>query len=96
MTQHKDYTMKSLTFTPRSELSDFEWVHEGRNWKRPDMDKEAMNQLLERSTLQGLLRVGAFLFLLLGSAAATLIVAQHNLWLAIPYSTSTTSSMVSG
>jgi fatty acid desaturase len=84
MTQHKDYTMKSLRFTPRSELSDYEWIHEGRNWKRPDIDKETMTRLLERSTLQGLLRVGAFLFFLLGSAAATLIVAQYSLWLAIP------------
>jgi fatty acid desaturase len=73
-----------LKFTPREELADFEWVHEGRNWKRMDVDKEVIKELSERSTLNGLARVGLFLFFLAVCATGTLLALDHSWWLAIP------------
>ncbi|VGO21964.1 fatty acid desaturase [Pontiella sulfatireligans] len=73
----------NLKFTPRDELSEFEWNPEGRNWKRMDVDKEVVKQLSERSTLNGLWRVGIFVSFLALTAAATFWVARHSLWLAI-------------
>lgn len=72
-----------LKFTPREELSEFEWNHEGRNWKRLGVDKEVIKQLSERSTWNGLWRVGLFVSFLAITAASTLFVAQYSLWLAI-------------
>jgi fatty acid desaturase len=73
----------SLEFTPREELSEFEWNHEGRNWKRLGVDKVVIKQLTERSTWNGLWRVGLFVSFLAVTAAATLWAAQQSLWLAI-------------
>ena len=73
----------NLEFTPREELSEFEWNHEGRNWKRMGIDKDVVKQLSERSTWNGLWRVGLFLVFLATTAATTLWVAQYSLLLAI-------------
>ncbi|MCF7816466.1 MAG: fatty acid desaturase [Kiritimatiellales bacterium] len=73
----------NLEFTPREELSEYEWNHEGRNWKRMGIDKEVVKQLSERSTWNGLWRVGLFLSFLVATAAATMLAAQYSLWLAI-------------
>ena len=73
----------NLEFTPRGELSEFEWNHEGRNWKRLGVDKEVIKQLSERSTWNGLWRVGLFMSFLAVTAAATLWAASYSLWLAI-------------
>jgi len=73
----------NLKFTPREELSEFEWNHEGRNWKRLGVDKEMVKQLSERNTWNGLLRVGLFVSFLAVTAAATVLVAKQSLWLAI-------------
>lgn len=76
--------MMKLTFTPRSELLDYEWGHGEKGWRWPEVDRTAMRQLLERSTLNGLWRCGLFFFFLAASAAVTMAASRYNLWLAIP------------
>ena len=76
--------MNERKFTPRNELSDYEWVPEGRNWKRPKIDKAVFEKLSERSTLHGLLQLGVFLLFLAASAAVTVYAGRYSLWLAIP------------
>ncbi len=73
----------NLEFTPREELSEFEWNAEGRNWKRMGIDKDVIKNLSERSTRNGLWRVGLFVSFLAVTAAATLWAAQYSLWLAV-------------
>lgn len=72
-----------LEFTPRRELAEFEWNHDGRNWKRLSVDKEEIRRLSERSTWNGLWRVGLFVSLLLATAGLTLWAAGYSLWLAL-------------
>ncbi|MBL7115017.1 MAG: fatty acid desaturase [Kiritimatiellae bacterium] len=74
----------SLTFTPRSELADYEWDYQLKNWNRPDLDRDILKELRQRSTWNGIWRVWLFLVLLGGSAVATLYVSQYSLWLALP------------
>lgn len=73
-----------LTFTPRAELSDYEWDSQLKQWKRPDIDREVLKRLSERSTLNGLWRVGLFVLFLAASATATLLVSHYSLLWAIP------------
>jgi fatty acid desaturase len=72
-----------LEFTPRGELSEYEWSHEGRNWKRMGLDVEVVRKLSERSTWNGLCRVGLFVVFLAITVALTVLAAQQSLWLAI-------------
>jgi fatty acid desaturase len=74
----------NLTFTPREELSDYEWDKQAKRWRRPDISVETLKELSKRSTWNGLGRFGLYLSLLIFSAWATLKVANVSIWLAIP------------
>lgn len=74
----------NLNFTPRSELQDYEWDCRLQLWKRPELDREVLKQLTERSTLNGLARVGLFVAFWGGSAFAFIWVSQYSWWWAIP------------
>ena len=76
--------MGKLTFVAREELSDYEWDNQRKDWVRPHIQGETLKRLAERSTLNGLLRVGFFVALLAVSAVATVLVARVSLWLALP------------
>ena len=76
--------MKEFIFAPRSSLTDYEWDDVKKEWKRPEIDRNVLKQLSERSTLNGLVRVGIFLFFILTSALATVAVSRYSLLLAIP------------
>ena len=76
--------MKKLEFTPRDILTAYEWDAGTKHWNRPELDREILKKLSERSTLNGLLRVGLFVFLLGGSAAAAIYTSRYSLLLAIP------------
>ena len=76
--------MTNTAFVTREELADFEWDNQRKEWKRPDLDRFLLKELAERSTVNGLLRVGYFVILLTLSAVATVLVARINIWLAIP------------
>ena len=53
-----------LKFAARSDLPDCEWDPQNPRWKRPDIDPEVLKALSQRSTLNGLARVGLMLCLL--------------------------------
>ncbi|NQU38359.1 MAG: fatty acid desaturase [Lentisphaerae bacterium] len=73
-----------LDFTPRAELADYEWNNQTGRWRRPELDRETIKELSQRSTLNGLLRIGLLVLFLAASAAATIAVSRINVWLAIP------------
>jgi len=72
-----------MNLIPRAELREFEWNPETRAWRRPPLDRETLLRLSERSTLNGLWRVGAFVAMLGATAVATVWTARFNPWLAI-------------
>ncbi len=72
-----------LAFIPRTELSSLEWDYRLKQWNKPPIDRQALKALSERSTLNGLARVGLFLCFLVGSAALTMLAARTSIWLAI-------------
>ena len=76
--------MSSARFAAREELAGSEWDNQRKDWKRPKVDREVLKTLSERSTINGLLRVAWFVFLLAASAVAAVYVSRINLWLAIP------------
>ncbi len=76
--------MSSARFAIRDQLAGSEWDNQRKDWKRPALDKETLRQLSRRSTLNGLLRLAWFLFLLAVPGVATVYVSRINLWLAIP------------
>lgn len=73
----------TLSFTPRSAIRDCEWDFQARQWRRPEVDRETLRRLSERSTINGLARVGLFLMFLGASAAATVYVSHISLWWAL-------------
>ncbi len=76
--------MPSTRFAARDELAACEWDNQRKDWKRPKVDKEVLKKLSERSTLNGLVRIAWFVFLLTASAVAAVYVSRINPWLAIP------------
>jgi fatty acid desaturase len=76
--------MSNARFATRNELAGCEWDPQRKDWKRPSIDRQVLKDLSERSTLNGLLRIAYFLFLLTASALATVYVSRVNLWLALP------------
>jgi fatty acid desaturase len=73
-----------LEFTPRSQLSDYEWELTQSYKNRNQLDKETIVALSERSNLHGLARVGLFVAAMALAAWAAVVVSSQNLWLAIP------------
>jgi fatty acid desaturase len=74
----------TLTFSPRSELTAVQWDDEKKAWKRPPLDGGILRELSERSTANGLLRVGLFVAFLSASAVVTVLLARIHLLLAVP------------
>lgn len=72
------------TFVTREELAASEWDNQRKDWRRPPVDKAVLKELSQRSTVNGLLRIGLFAALITGVVAATILVAQVNIFLAIP------------
>ncbi len=72
-----------MKFTPREELSNYAWNHQGSNWKRMEIDPAVIRKLSERSTWNGLWRVSLFISFVGITSTATLMIAKHNLWLAM-------------
>ena len=68
----------------RDELGDSVWDNQRRDWKRPPVDREVLKELSERSTVNGLFRIGWFVFLLTAAAVGTVLAARVSLLLAVP------------
>jgi fatty acid desaturase len=62
----------------------YEWDNQRKDWKRPSVDREILKKLSGRSTINGLVRIAYFLFLLAVPAVAAVYVSRINIWLAIP------------
>lgn len=73
-----------LTFTPRGELGQYEWDPPRTRWWRPAVDGQVLKRLTERSTVNGLWRVGVLVLFLAASATATVLLARVSPWLALP------------
>lgn len=73
-----------LEFTPRAELADYEWDNEKKTWQRPALDRDILKELSQRSTINGLWRVGLFVSLLLVTGGAAIYVSRYSFWLALP------------
>lgn len=73
-----------LTFTPRAELSDYEWELTQSFKNRNELPRETIVALAERSNLRGALRVGLYMGAMALAAWATVAAARFNLWLAVP------------
>lgn len=54
----------NITFTPRERLHQFEWDSQTQQWDRPVLDRATIKELSERSTWNGLFRVGRFVLIL--------------------------------
>ena len=78
------YYMADIATVPRSDIASYEWDNRRKDWRRPDIDRQKLKTLSERSTINGLLRIAYFITLLTASAIATVLVARINIWLAIP------------
>ena len=75
-----------LRFVPRGELKDREWDEDTKQWDRPKVDREILQELSKRSTLEGGVRVIVHLVLIAGTAMLTLFAAdQHILLAVIPF-----------
>lgn len=70
----------NLTFTPRDRLYRFEWDSRTQKWDRPELDRTALKALSERSTWNGLYRVGRFVLILAACAAATVWFSRNGNW----------------
>jgi fatty acid desaturase len=75
--------MAELQFTPRCELSSFEWDCQTQHWQRLKLDGKTLTLLSKRSNLHGLLRVFLFMLSLVILAMAVVYVSRYSLWLAI-------------
>lgn len=76
----------NLEFIPRSELEDREWDKEAETWERPDINRETLKKLNQRSTLEGTIRLIMHTVCLAATAWLTVFAARYHLLLAVvPY-----------
>ncbi len=69
-----------LEFTPRKDLAAYEWDFRKEDWLRPEIDRELLKKLSERSTWRGVCRLAVHGGLLLASAAAAVAVGLSFGW----------------
>jgi fatty acid desaturase len=66
-------------------LHQFEWDSQTQQWDRPVLDRATIKELSERSTWNGLFRVGRFVLILTACAATTVWLSRSGAWwMAIP------------
>ena len=69
--------MMDLRFVSRSELKDKEWDEEAKLWDRPKVDRETLQRLSERSTLEGSVRVVVHLGLIVATGWLTVVAGRQ-------------------
>ena len=72
-----------LQFVSRSVLKDKEWDEEAKLWDRPKIDRETLQQLNRRSTLEGTVRVMVHLGLIIATGWLTVAAAREHVALAV-------------
>jgi fatty acid desaturase len=76
----------SLKFVSRSELQDREWDNQTEKWDRPDIDRETLRRLNQRSTFEGMMRLIVHTACLAAAAWLAIYAAGYHLLLAlVPY-----------
>jgi fatty acid desaturase len=73
-----------LTFVPRADLGDRQWDTEKTLWDRPKIDRETLQELNRRSTLEGMLRLSAHTALIVAAAWLTILAWRYHVLLAVP------------
>ncbi|MBF0432512.1 MAG: fatty acid desaturase [Fibrobacteria bacterium] len=76
--------MSTLQFTPRGELSQYEWDSENPRFQRIKLDPKTLRQLTTLSNKHGLIRVGLFTLSLLTLALTTVFLSRYSILLALP------------
>lgn len=77
-------TAGDLRFVPRSRLKEREWDEQSKRWDRPEIDRETLRQLNERSALVGSVRVIVHLGLIAATGWLTVFAGSFSVLLAIP------------
>ena len=72
-----------LTFVPRAELKDREWDDKAKLWDRPKIDRETLQELNQRSTLEGMLRLVVHTALIVATAWLTVLAWRYSIPLAV-------------
>jgi len=72
-----------LQFVSRGELKDKEWNEESKQWERPRLDREILQRLNERSTLEAFVRVVVHLALIVATGWLTVVAGQQQILLAV-------------
>jgi len=71
------------TFVPRAELKDREWDDKAKLWDRPKIDRETLQELNQRSTLEGMLRLVVHTALIVATAWLTVLAWRYSIPLAV-------------
>jgi fatty acid desaturase len=71
-----------LTFVPRTELADREWDDTAKQWDRPKIDREVLQELNRRSTAEGMLRLVGHAALIAAAAWLTVFAWRYHVLLA--------------
>jgi len=75
-----------LKFAPRSELADREWDEKTKKWDQPDLDRETLQELNRRSTLNGMVRLILHFLCIVAAGWLTVFVSRFNIFLSyVPY-----------
>jgi fatty acid desaturase len=72
-----------LNFVPRRELKDLEWDNESKSWNRPEIDRNKLKQLNQRSSLEGSARLIVHALLLAVTGRLTVLAAGYHILLAV-------------
>ena len=73
-----------LEFTPRSELTNYEWDFDQPQWQRLKMEGASIKDFTEPSNGSTFFRVGLLYALMVGFGIGAVMVARFNVWLSIP------------
>jgi len=72
-----------LTFVPRAQLADRQWDDQAKQWDRPKIDRETLQELNRRSTPEGMLRLVVHTALIVAAGWLTVIAWRYHVALAV-------------
>jgi fatty acid desaturase len=73
----------NLEFVPRSGIKDREWDEKAQLWRRPDIRRETLKQLNQRSNLNGMVRLIVHTLCIAAAGWVTVFVSRYSIPLAI-------------
>ncbi|GEM_PF-1777767 len=72
-----------MTFVSRKDLKDLEWDNESKSWNRPDIERNELKLLNQRSTLEGSIRLVVHIIVIAAAGWLTVFAADYNILLAV-------------